>query len=73
MEDLLYLVSDSRCKEEGRITDYAHQKLLDELYAYRSTAATLTIYDWVSIPLVYTQVTGLLDVQCRLSTVTFTR
>ncbi len=45
-----------RCKESGRITDYAFQKLIGELWSHRSGSAMLTMYDWVNIPLVYTQV-----------------
>ncbi len=49
----------AKCKKDGRITDVEHMKLLEELYAYRGNSAMLTLYDWINIPLVYTQVVTL--------------
>lgn len=46
----------ARCRKEERISDYAYQMLLDELWTHRGYSAMLTMYDWVNIPLVYTQV-----------------
>lgn len=45
-----------KCKETGKISDYAYQHLIGELWSHRSGSAMLTLYDWVNIPLVYTQV-----------------
>ncbi len=45
-----------KCKEEKRLTDYAYQKIVDEIWNFRSTTATMTMYDWISIPLAYNQV-----------------
>lgn len=45
MNDLL-----SECKAKGKITDLAHQKLIKELWNFRSGSAMLTMYDWINIP-----------------------
>ncbi|XP_065580879.1 bestrophin-4-like isoform X2 [Artemia franciscana] len=46
----------SRARKEGRIRDdFAVKTLLDELCKFRSGCATIIGYDWVPIPLVYTQ------------------
>jgi len=45
-----------RARKEGRIKDdILLRQILDELYVYRTNCGTLFAYDWVSIPLVYTQ------------------
>ncbi|XP_077528880.1 bestrophin-4-like [Haemaphysalis longicornis] len=50
----------SRARKEGRIRDdFALKTLVDELARYRSNCGGLFNYDWISIPLVYTQVTTL--------------
>lgn len=47
----------SRAREEGRVRDDITLRLLmDELNNYRSKCSLLFHYDWISIPLVYTQV-----------------
>ena len=47
----------ARARKEGRIRDdFAVKTLLDELCNFRTTCGTLVGYDWVNIPLVYTQV-----------------
>ncbi|UYV70627.1 hypothetical protein LAZ67_8000063 [Cordylochernes scorpioides] len=46
-----------RARREGRVKDDVLLKaLLDELHVYRGNCGTLFSYDWISIPLVYTQV-----------------
>lgn len=45
-----------RCYEEGRITDHARQRLVDEILRIRGECGMLTVYDWINIPLVYLQV-----------------
>lgn len=45
------------CFDEGRIrTETGYRQLIDELNNYRAGLGTLVGYDWVNIPLVYTQV-----------------
>lgn len=47
----------ARARKEGRIRDdFAVKTLLDELCNFRSKCGALNGYDWVPIPLVYTQV-----------------
>ncbi|KAM3603916.1 uncharacterized protein V6R79_004014 [Siganus canaliculatus] len=47
----------SRAREEGRVRDdMALRLLMDELNNYRARCSLLFHYDWISIPLVYTQV-----------------
>ena len=47
----------ARARKEGRIRDdFAVKTLLDELCTFRSKCGALNGYDWVAIPLVYTQV-----------------
>ncbi|KAB5550734.1 hypothetical protein PHYPO_G00057290 [Pangasianodon hypophthalmus] len=47
----------SRAREEGRVKDdIALRLLMDELNNYRGKCSMLFHYDWISIPLVYTQV-----------------
>ncbi|XP_077085545.1 bestrophin-4 [Siphateles boraxobius] len=47
----------SNARKEGRVKDdIALRLLMDELNNYRSKCSMLFHYDWISIPLVYTQV-----------------
>uniref|UniRef100_A0A665XDK8 Bestrophin homolog n=1 Tax=Echeneis naucrates TaxID=173247 RepID=A0A665XDK8_ECHNA len=47
----------SRAREEGRVRDdIALRLLMDELNNYRAKCSLLFHYDWITIPLVYTQV-----------------
>ncbi|KAF8770176.1 Bestrophin-3 like protein [Argiope bruennichi] len=49
-----------RAKKEGRIKDsILLDGLFRELLSYRSTCGTMLGYDWISVPLVYTQVVTL--------------
>ncbi|XP_013772713.1 bestrophin-2-like, partial [Limulus polyphemus] len=49
-----------RARKEGRIKDDIILKaLLDELHEYRGNCGMLYSYDWISVPLVYTQVVTL--------------
>ncbi|CAN7943213.1 unnamed protein product, partial [Ixodes hexagonus] len=50
----------SRARKEGRIRDdFALKTIVDEIAHYRSNCGSLFNFDWISIPLVYTQVTTL--------------
>jgi len=50
----------ARCRQEGKIKDeYAMQSLSDEICNFRYNCQALFNYDWICIPIVYTQVTGL--------------
>ncbi|XP_030630569.1 bestrophin-4 [Chanos chanos] len=50
----------SQAREEGRVKDdIALRLLMDELNNYRAKCSMLFHYDWISIPLVYTQVVTL--------------
>ncbi|KAF6738437.1 Bestrophin-3 [Oryzias melastigma] len=50
----------SRARQEGRIRDAIDlQNILNEMNTFRTWCATLFGYDWVGIPLVYTQVVTL--------------
>ncbi|XP_074599593.1 bestrophin-2-like [Brevipalpus obovatus] len=45
-----------RARKEGRIRDdVLLRQILEALYSYRSKAGDLFAFDWISIPLVYTQ------------------
>ncbi|XP_076149300.1 bestrophin-4 [Alosa pseudoharengus] len=47
----------AQAREEGRVKDdIALRLLMDELNKYRAKCSMLFHYDWISIPLVYTQV-----------------
>ncbi|KAJ3595568.1 hypothetical protein NHX12_004871 [Muraenolepis orangiensis] len=47
----------AQAREEGRVTsDVALKLLMEELNKYRAKCSLLFHYDWISIPLVYTQV-----------------
>uniref|UniRef100_A0A914VLQ5 Bestrophin homolog n=1 Tax=Plectus sambesii TaxID=2011161 RepID=A0A914VLQ5_9BILA len=53
-----------RARQEGFIkSDHAVQDLLERVRSYRSSLALLLVYDWVPIPLVYTQMVVLI-VRC---------
>ncbi|MFH4977577.1 hypothetical protein AB6A40_004286 [Gnathostoma spinigerum] len=44
-------------RKEGRIYDDLHLKsIVDEMLAFRTACGTIWSYDWISVPLVYTQV-----------------
>ncbi|XP_039554139.1 bestrophin-2-like, partial [Passer montanus] len=45
-----------RARSEGRIGDDCALKLLMELSRFRAQCSLLFHYDWISVPLVYTQV-----------------
>jgi hypothetical protein len=48
-----------RAKEEGQLKDptgMASKQLMDELMAFRTLLGKMFMYDWVSIPVSYTQV-----------------
>ncbi|XP_070785086.1 bestrophin-3-like [Enoplosus armatus] len=50
----------SKARQEGRIQDNINlQNILNEMNLFRTWCATLFGYDWVGIPLVYTQVVTL--------------
>jgi len=50
----------ARARKEGRIRDdFAVKTLLDEICNFRAKCGALNGYDWVNIPLVYTQVVTL--------------
>ena len=50
----------SRARKEGRIKDdFAVKTLIDEINNFRGSLGTLYNYDWISVPLVYTQVVTL--------------
>lgn len=42
--------------KEGKIDSVQLQMLLKQIYSFRDGFAMLYVYDWVKIPLVYTQV-----------------
>jgi len=47
----------TRARKEGKIRDdFAVKTLLDELNKFRAQCGLLISYDWISVPLVYTQV-----------------
>ncbi|ROT82589.1 putative Bestrophin-2, partial [Penaeus vannamei] len=50
----------SRARKEGRIRDdFAVKTIIDEINRFRGLCGGLLSYDWISIPLVYTQVVTL--------------
>ncbi|XP_063871767.1 LOW QUALITY PROTEIN: bestrophin-3-like [Scylla paramamosain] len=50
----------ARARKEGRIRDdFAVKTMLDEINRFRGLCGGLLSYDWISIPLVYTQVVTL--------------
>ncbi|CAL4123145.1 unnamed protein product, partial [Meganyctiphanes norvegica] len=50
----------ARARKEGRIRDdFAVKTIVDEINRFRSLCGGLLSYDWISIPLVYTQVVTL--------------
>ncbi|XP_019865863.2 bestrophin-2 isoform X2 [Aethina tumida] len=50
----------TRARHEGLITDdEAMQSIIDELNSFRSKLGGMLDYDWISVPLVYTQVVTL--------------
>ncbi|XP_029342076.1 bestrophin-1-like [Acyrthosiphon pisum] len=50
----------TQAKKEGRITnEFSIKTLVDEINKIRSNCGSLLSYDWISVPLVYTQVTTL--------------
>jgi predicted membrane chloride channel (bestrophin family) len=60
----------ARARKEGRIKDdILLQALLDEMHIFRGNCGMLFSYDWVSIPLVYTQVVTLAIYTYFLATV----
>ncbi|KAM5169890.1 bestrophin-2a [Mantella aurantiaca] len=47
----------AQARNEGRIRDdHAYKMLIEELNAFRGNCGMLFHYDWISVPLVYTQV-----------------
>lgn len=47
----------TRARKENRIKDdFSLKAVIEELDKYRSKASTLLDYDWITVPLVYTQV-----------------
>ncbi|TRY79483.1 hypothetical protein TCAL_13651 [Tigriopus californicus] len=59
----------TRARKENRVRDdFSMKSLLDKLDQYRGAAGMLINYDWVSIPLVYTQVVTLAVYSFLLST-----
>ena len=48
----------TRARKEKRISsDYSELKLMEKIDQFRSFTGGLLNYDWVNVPLVYTQVT----------------
>ena len=47
----------SRCIEEGRLHAATASSLMEEVGRIRTDLTTILSYDWISVPLVYTQVT----------------
>ena len=47
----------TRARKEGRVKDdYGLKALVEKLDQYRGMAGMLINYDWVNVPMVYTQV-----------------
>ena len=62
----------TRAKKEGKIKDeFAFQTIIKEINDFRSNCGGLLAYDWIQIPLVYTQVISMFYV--LLDTVDKTR
>lgn len=60
----------ARARREGRIRDdFAVKTIIDELNNLRGKCGGLLSYDWISIPLVYTQVVSLAVYMFFLSTI----
>ncbi|XP_071517334.1 bestrophin-4-like isoform X1 [Panulirus ornatus] len=60
----------TRARKEGRIRDdFAVKTIVDELNSLRGKLGGLLSYDWISIPLVYTQVVSLAVYTFFLSTI----
>ncbi|XP_050729005.1 bestrophin-2-like isoform X2 [Eriocheir sinensis] len=60
----------ARARKEGRIRDdFAVKTIVDELNTLRGKCGGLLSYDWISIPLVYTQVVSLAVYTFFLSTI----
>lgn len=59
-----------RARKEGRIKDdILMQQLLTELHVYRNCCGMMFAYDWISIPLVYTQTVTIATYTYFLATV----
>eukprot|EP00094_Tigriopus_californicus_P014137 TCALIF_13692-PA protein Name:"Similar to Best3 Bestrophin-3 (Mus musculus)" AED:0.06 eAED:0.06 QI:0/0.5/0.2/0.8/1/1/5/0/414 len=59
----------TRARKENRIKDdFSLKAVIEELDKYRSKASTLLDYDWITVPLVYTQVVTLAVYSFLLST-----
>ncbi|XP_071522927.1 uncharacterized protein [Panulirus ornatus] len=60
----------SRARREGRIRDdFAVKTIIDEINRFRGLCGGLLSYDWISIPLVYTQVVTLAVYSFFISTI----
>lgn len=60
----------ARARKEGRIRDdFAVKTILDEINRFRGLCGGLLSYDWISIPLVYTQVVTLATYSFFLATI----
>ncbi|CAL4124484.1 unnamed protein product, partial [Meganyctiphanes norvegica] len=60
----------ARCRKEGRIRDdFAVKTMIDEINNLRGKCGGVLSYDWISIPLVYTQVVTLAVYLFFLSTI----
>lgn len=60
----------ARARKEGRIRDdFAVKTMLDEINRFRGLCGGLLSYDWISIPLVYTQVVTLAVYSFFISTI----
>ena len=54
----------TRAKKEGKIKDeFAFQTIIKEINDFRSNCGGLLAYDWIQIPLVYTQVISMFFVK----------
>ena len=52
-----------KCRQKGLIaSEFALRTLVDEMNTFRGWCGMLQSYDWISIPLVYTQGTGSVDI-----------
>ena len=54
--DKLYFLNIHRAHHEGRISAYSFIVLLDAICKYQATLRDMLGYDWIPVPLVYTQV-----------------